>query len=171
MRQERIGDLGTRELLRIAYQYASDNSLDTSTHNGSVLVTSDGEEFVRGTNRLPPGVKPDDRRLNQRPDKYDYMEHAERWAIYTAARQGVPTERATLYVPWYACKDCARGIIVAGIKRVVGHKQMFDKTPERWRESIAIGDEMLDEAGVIRDIYDGPIGGVRVLFNGEHWEP
>lgn len=159
-----------KDTLRLAYQYASENSLDTSTHNGSVLVTPIGQR-VLGTNRLPPGVRPNDRRLNQRPDKYAYMEHAERWAIYEAARQGISTDGATLYVPWYACADCARAIIVAGIKRVIGHKAMFDKTPERWRESIAIGDEMLDEAGVIRDIYDGPIGGVRVLFNGEYWEP
>jgi dCMP deaminase len=49
------------------------------------------------------------------------MEHAERDAIYKAAFVGMQTEGATLYVPWFACADCARAIIAAGITRVVGN--------------------------------------------------
>lgn len=158
------------EYLRLAYSAAAAGSDDPSTHNGAVLVLSTGRLSLCGSNHFPRGVIKSEDRL-ERPKKYAYMEHAERDVILRAAQAGVRTDGATLYVPWYACSDCARAIIGAGISRVVGHKQMFDKTPERWRASIADGDAMLDEAGVICEQYDGPIGGVRVLFDGEWWTP
>ena len=157
------------EYLRLAYCAAAAGSDDPSTHNGAVLVLPTGFSFS-GSNHFPRGVIKSADRL-ERPKKYAYMEHAERDVILKAALAGGMTKGATLYVPWYACADCARAIIGAGISRVVGHKQMFDKTPERWRASIADGYAMLDEAGVIREQYDGSVGGVRVLFDGEWWTP
>ena len=44
----------------------------------------------------------------ERPVKYMYFEHAERNAIFTAARHGIRTEGATLYVQALPCVDCAR---------------------------------------------------------------
>lgn len=161
------------ELLWLAYRYASTHSDDQSTHNGAVLVTADGETIM-GANHFPRGVKNIPQR-HERPRKYAYMEHAERDTILKAACKGIKTEGATLYVPWYACADCARAIIEAGIIRVVGHKQMFDKTPDRWKASIADGDIMLDEAGVMRDVLDvaqvAQPGDFQVLFDGEYWTP
>lgn len=155
--------------LRLAYSAAASGSDDPSTHNGAVLVLTTGDIFC-GSNHFPRGVIRSADRL-ERPKKYAYMEHAERDVILKAASAGGMTKGATLYVPWYACADCARAIIGAGISRVVGHKQMFDKTPERWRASIADGDAMLDEAGVIREQYDGPLFAVRVRFDGQWWHP
>lgn len=160
------------DYLWLAYRYASTHSDDPSTHNGAVLVPLQGD-IIYGTNHFPRGVLKTPDRL-ERPKKYAYMEHAERDTILKAADNGVQTRGATLYVPWYACADCARAIIEAGIIRVVGHKQMFDKTPERWRVSIADGDIMLDEAGVMRDVLDVADvshGEFKVLFDGAYWSP
>lgn len=55
------------------------------------------------------GVKDDTQRF-QRPVKYMYFEHAERNAIFTAARHGIRTDGATLYVQALPCVDCARYI-------------------------------------------------------------
>lgn len=44
----------------------------------------------------------------ERPMKYHYFEHAERNAIFTAARHGIRTEGATLYVQALPCVECAR---------------------------------------------------------------
>lgn len=155
--------------LRLAYAYASAFSDDPSTHNGAVLITENNEQIL-GANHLPRGVVATADRF-ERPKKYAYMEHAERDVILKAAQAGYKTEGAILFVPWYACADCARAIIGAGIREVVGHKQMFDRTPERWKASIADGDAMLEEAGILCTQHDGPIGRVRVLFDGEFWEP
>jgi deoxycytidylate deaminase len=165
-----------QDYLWLAYRYASTHSHDKSTHNGAVLVNDEtGEVVMFGANHFPRGVVQSDDR-HERPKKYAYMEHAERDVILECARQGIKTEGLTLYVPWYACADCARAIIGAGISKVVGHKQMFDKTPERWRVSIADGDAMLDEAGVERIQLDipnicTPETAVQVLFDGSFWTP
>ena len=53
------------------------------------------------------GVKDLTDRFN-RPMKYIFFEHAERNAIFTAARHGIRTEGATLYVQALPCVDCAR---------------------------------------------------------------
>lgn len=155
--------------LSMAYKFAQEFSDDLSTNNGAVVVQHDNV-IGWGCNRLPRGVNKTPERL-ARPKKYAFTEHAERSAIYCAAENGVSTIGATMYCPWFACADCARAIILAGISKVIGHKQMFDRTPDHWKESIADGDVMLAEAGVKTAVYDGPIGDVSVLMNGETWNP
>jgi dCMP deaminase len=157
------------DLLRNAYRIADIYSDDPHTKNGAVLVNRHGEVIGSGANSLPIGVETRDRLA--RPKKYSFIEHAERNAIFAACRQGECTAGGTLYCPWFACADCARAIIQAGIRLVIGHKQMFDRADGRWCESIAYGNEMLREAAVETRLYDGKIGGVTNLFNGERWEP
>ncbi|MFX8778102.1 deaminase, partial [Acinetobacter baumannii] len=84
----------------------------------------------------------------ERPLKYQFVEHAERNSIFHAAREGSKLAGSTMYCPWYACADCARAIIQAGIKEVVGHQKCFDLTPGHWKESIANAFQMFEEAGV-----------------------
>lgn len=159
-----------QELLRNAYRVAAYYSDNPRTQNGAVLVNRNGQPIGTGANSYPNGVlnKPD--RL-ERPKIYTFLEHAERNAIFSAACKGEEIAGGTLYCPWYACADCARAIIQTGIVRVIGHKQMFDRTPDRWKETIAYGDEMLKEAGVEALQYDGLIGDCTGLFDGEIWNP
>lgn len=157
--------------LKKAYEFASYRSDDPRTQNGAILVKHDIVIGI-GVNELPRKVEKTEERLNNRDIKYKFMEHAERNAIFAAAREGYNTEYSTLFVPWYACADCARSIIQAGIKRVVGHKQVFDAYGEGpWTESINAGNEMFKEAGVITELYDGQIGGVQIMLNGKIWKP
>ncbi len=177
-------DYTDRDWLRIAYRNARDFSDDLSTQCGAVLVPKDNPgRAIFGANHFPKGVKTTYARLTKRPGKYLYIEHAERDCILSAALRGVPTLGATMYAPWFACADCARAIIGAGITKVVGHISTFYRTPDRWLDSIAVGDEILDEAGVEREYYydklfeDDEVFGVdpelvfKVLFNGELWTP
>jgi len=177
-------DFDTRDWLRTAYRNARDFSDDLSTQCGAVLVPANNSgQIVFGVNHFPKGVKVTERRRTVRPNKYLYIEHAERDCILLAALRGITTLGATMYAPWFSCADCARAIIGAGIKRVVGHISTFDRTPARWQESIDIGDMMLQEGGVERVYYDGKLfedGEVfgedpdlvfEVLFNGELWTP
>jgi len=130
--------------------------------------------LMLGSNHLPRGVKNIPERL-VRPEKYLFMEHAERDVILECANQGIQTAGCTLYAPWFSCADCARAIIGAGIIKVVGHKQIFDRAPPRWQESIDKGNVMLDEAGVVREYFDGIVGEghhkIKVLLDGEYWTP
>jgi dCMP deaminase len=166
-----------KDFLRRAYINALDHSDDPSTQNGAVLVPAGSKAnlVVYGANRFPTGVAVKPERLADRDTKLSFMVHAERDAIFRAALLGYPTHDATLYVPWFACAGCAQAIIVAGIRRVVGHWPMMCKTPNRWVEAIRNADEMLDEAGVERDYINEPLFDddpvYQVLFNGEYWIP
>ena len=123
------------------------------------------------------GVEVNDARL-ERPAKYRFTEHAERNAIYHAAQQGNATLGTTLYVPWYACADCGRAIIQAGIKRVVGHdcyRQWYESDGEElndpnrmsWDDSIADAVTMMQEAGVeMVHVTDNLNMGIKIRYNG-----
>jgi len=150
------------DFLRKACAYATAHSDDKDTQNGAVLVSSSREVFA--ANMVPGRVQVTDERVS-RPLKYQFIEHAERTSILRAALNGVQTDGATVYCPWYACIDCARAIIVSGIKRVVGLKRLRDLTPERWMESIATADLLLKEAGVETELIDETLG-VTIRFNG-----
>jgi dCMP deaminase len=90
------------DYLREACRYATQHSHDPETQNGAVLVTS--RQTIYAANCIPPGVARPEHRLS-RPFKYDFIEHAERAAIYKAAATGAATAGATLYCPWFACTD------------------------------------------------------------------
>lgn len=157
--------------LRSAYVLARDESDDVVTHNGAVIISGiDGRVVGQGANGFPEGVSPSTERL-QSPLKYKYMIHAEQKAIIDAGRRGIPLHFSTMYCPWAPCTDCAKLIIASGIRRLVVHKQMSEKTTERWKDDIAIAVEMLAEGGVEYEQFDGRIGYVTHLFDGETWNP
>lgn len=157
------------DMLKRAYKAALWSN-DLSTQNGAILLDRYQAAATSGCNNIPTHVGKDQSRL-ERPKKYAFTEHAERSAIYHAARIGMPTKGATLYCPWYACADCARAIISAGIVRVVGHKQMFDRTNDRWSESVAYGFEMMEEAGVETVLIDAKLDVEPIRFHEEIWYP
>lgn len=153
-----------RLLLCEAYEVAR-GSPDPSTQNGAVLATAAGFK-VYGLNSFPLGVSRDPERL-ERPLKYQYVEHAERSALYNAARCGATTYGATMYCPWYACTDCARGIIAAGVRRIVGHLLPEHQEHPRWHDSIKLALEMLAEAGVYYEWVEGKLGCSPIKMDGK----
>lgn len=145
------------DYLREAMRYAKANSHDR-TQVGAVLVA--GKRTVYAANR---------RVVDIAIDRRDIIEHAERTAIYKAAACGVPTAGAVLYAPWFACTDCARGIILAGVRQVVGLVSLREATPERWRHNLDTADRMLLAAGVgLRWLNDAV--GVTIIFDGRAME-
>lgn len=163
----------------LARLYAQE-SKDDSTQVGCVIVDQHNVQRAGGFNGLPRRVS-DDRvahpERHARPKKYEWYEHAERNAIFNAARVGVPLEGCTLYVAGGPpCADCARAVIQSGIAEVVvesydpfpavlapcedptcarnanpldKHYQGDDQcSKENWRASVKTGFEMLREAGV-----------------------
>lgn len=149
--------------LREACRIAAFESEDSRTQNGALLRARNGH-IVTAANQFPPIVLTDERRANE--TKYNYIEHAERHVIYKAARDGLCTHDAILYCPWFACADCARAIIMAGVSKVIGHVKPRLITPERWRRSIEIADQMFNESGVEILLLDETLD-VSFLFNGE----
>ena len=128
-------------------------SKDRSRKVGCVVVGPHGQEVrATGFNGFPRGVKDDVEERHQRPAKYDWTEHAERNAIYNAARVGTAVENCTLYVTLFPCAGCARAIIQSGIGRVV--TVPAPKDDPVWDKEFKIAKEMLHAAGVVLSYMD-----------------
>ena len=99
-----------------------EKSKDRSTKVGCVIVGPQHEIRTTGFNGFCRGVDDDIDSRHERPEKYLWTEHAERNAIYNAARNGIVTESCSIYIvaskPVGVCSDCARAIIQSGIKSV-----------------------------------------------------
>jgi dCMP deaminase len=143
-------------------------SKDQKSHLGAVIVGPDREVRSTGYNGLPRGCNDNLSERQERPEKYFWFEHAERNAIYNAARTGIPLKGCTMFTNGVPCTDCARGIIQVGIKRVIVHKEWVENTPPHWENHAKRSKVMLYETGVDVDIYDGPIlGPLTGLRDGE----
>jgi dCMP deaminase len=150
-----------RMFFDVAARAAVECSHDHNTQNGAVLLSYGLS--VAGANMYRHDAWR--QRVVTRDDKLLLIEHAERVAIYEAAKLGQKTEGGTLFALWAACPECARAIVGAGITRLVTLQATRDLTPERWAEPIRIADRMLAEAGVRVEFYTQPLG-VRIRFDG-----
>jgi dCMP deaminase len=104
-----------------------------------------------------------------RPFKYDFVEHAERAVIYKAAARGIPAAGGTLYCPWFACTDCARAIVMAGISEVVGLISLRNATPARWLLNVELAEKILAEACVSQRLLADTVG-VTIRFDGRDFQ-
>jgi dCMP deaminase len=123
-------------------------SKDENTHIGAVIVGPDKEIRSTGYNSFVRGINDSIPERQIRPEKYFWFEHAERNAIYNAARIGVSTKDCTMYTNGVPCMDCARAVIQAGIKRVVVDKQWDDNNVDVWIEQAKRSLQMFAESGV-----------------------
>ena len=132
-------------------------SKDKYTQIGAVIVGKDGEIVSTGYNSFPRGLDDGLEYRQERPEKYYWFEHAERNAIYNAARIGVSTKGTTIYLSCgLPCADCARGIINSGIKRIFCERVDVTKG-ELWKESQERSWDMFMETGVKVCFYDDHI--------------
>ncbi|MSU90313.1 dCMP deaminase [Rhodobacteraceae bacterium 2CG4] len=123
-------------------------SEDRDFHVGAVIVGEAHEVRASGYNGLPRGVSDADEARFDRAsgEKFHWIEHAERNAIYNAARAGTAIAGCTIYVNRFPCADCARAIIQSGIVRVVcPARPEFDGALDH---SFEVSERMLLEAGV-----------------------
>jgi dCMP deaminase len=121
-------------------------SKDKSRKVGCVIVDRDNVVRAIGYNGFPRGLDDVQEDRHVRPTKYLWTEHAERNAIYSAARSGVSLSGTKMYLPWFPCVDCARAIVQAGIIELNAMEP--DISDPQWGESFAISKELLEEAGV-----------------------
>jgi dCMP deaminase len=134
-------------------------SKDKSRQTGCVIVGPAREIRSMGYNGFPRGVFDENTLRHERPEKYLWTEHAERNAIYNAARIGVSVEGCTAYIPWYPCMDCARAIIQSGIATLVAYRPEFDDP--KWGHEFKKVFVMLEEAKVETRWLEGSIGNAK----------
>jgi dCMP deaminase len=120
-------------------------SKDRSRKTGAVVVDQRNVVVALGWNGFPRGVDDEVERRHARPAKYQWTEHAERNALYNAAANGISTRGCRLYIPWYPCADCARGIIQSGISEVIAFEP--DWNDPTYAADFATVREMFEEVG------------------------
>jgi dCMP deaminase len=123
-------------------------SKDRSTKVGCIVIGSARQLLTAGYNGFPRRVNDDVDERHERPEKYLWTEHAERNAIYNAARHGVQLQDGVMYVSWFPCADCARAIIQSGIRGLVTSRLTDDSLRARWKDHHEVAKIMLEEAGV-----------------------
>lgn len=129
-------------------RFVAQKSKDQSVKVGVVIVGPDNEVRSTGYNGFPRGINETDPARWERPIKYQFVEHAERNAIYNAARSGATTKNCTAYMESPPCADCARALIQAGIMKVVVTTNNPFKDRADWKQSIEFAENLLFEAGV-----------------------
>jgi dCMP deaminase len=132
-------------LLSLA-KFVGEWSKDRSRKVGCVIADSQYSIRSIGYNGFPRGANDSVDSRHARPDKYLWTEHAERNAIYHAARIGIPLDGCTIYVPWFPCMDCARAIVQSGITTLVALKP--DTKDAQWGEHFVAARALLKEAKV-----------------------
>lgn len=143
-----LNDKWVEYFFNIAEVVAS-KSKDTSTKVGSVLVGTHNQVIATGFNGLPPKCEDDPELYPERyaRDKYKYLvvNHSESAAISLAARHGVATDKATMFITLSPCIDCCKQIITAGIKAIY-YKSATGTGG--WREHLPLAHQLLKEAEV-----------------------
>lgn len=153
-------------------ELVASKSKDPSTKVGCVIVGPDNEIRSTGFNGFPRGVHEEDYQiiddkytspsLNdivevtginerwERPAKYEWVEHAERNAVYNAARIGVSLKGCRAYLNWEPrpCIECCKGFIQAGIIEVIGPNIPFPSGGTRKNWKFEVSTIMMKEAGV-----------------------
>ena len=121
-------------------------SKDQSSKVGCVIV-KDRRIISTGYNGMPRGCNDDAPERHERPEKYSWFVHAEPNGIINAAREGVSTLGADMYLNWYPCDVCSTYIVQAGIKRLFA-----DQEPEwehhKWGDDFKRAKTVLDEGGI-----------------------
>jgi dCMP deaminase len=124
-------------------------SPDPRTKVGCVIVGPDGSVRSEACNTYPNGALAGIQERMEAPLKYSWIEHAERNAIYLAARRGISTQGCTIVVELTPCVDCARAIIQAGLVQVViDNDRSADYRGDRYSGEHSMALAMLAETGV-----------------------
>jgi len=134
-----------KRFMNLAHEIAN-WSEDKATQVGCLIVNKDQQILTTGFNGFPRGIRNTDDRMI-RPVKYQWVEHAERNAIFQAASLGISIKGSTLYSTLFPCTDCARAIIQSGIKEVITYYYKDTNRYSSW-DDWQVSLEMLEEAWV-----------------------
>jgi dCMP deaminase len=123
-----------------------DDSDDPDTQ--TVCAVDNGtQSVVMAANMLPPGVDPT-KENTSRPDKYNWINHAEKRVLCKAARRGYPTEGAVMYLNWYPCANCASCISEAGIAVLYCDQDRYEERKNDPRYDFSMAADILQKGGV-----------------------
>lgn len=149
-------------LFKDVYHWAS-KSKDPRTKIGAILVHwGEHDPIAFGYNGFPRRINDEVLERWERPEKYFWVCHAEQNAIWNCAKKGRATEGTFMLTQGIPCADCTKGLIQAGIARIIVHAQWQAKELEfdwkKWNESSERSKIMLSEVGIPVEVFDSFLG-------------
>lgn len=131
-------------LLDLAFR-AAPQSPNRMRQVGAAILLCDGGAPVAACNTFPAGVADLEER-HAGDGRFVWMEHAERNAIFTAARAGRALDGARIASTLFPCIDCARAIVISGIRTLITLPPPLDDPV--WGASFPRSRTILEEGGV-----------------------
>lgn len=103
-------------------------SPDSETKVGAVMLSSEDRFIASSFNGFAKGAL--DKKLpNTRPDKYEFMQHAERNMIYNCAYEGIRTKDTTIVCTLSPCLECLRACFQSGVRRII-FDELYSQFPD-----------------------------------------
>lgn len=154
---------------KIMYLVA-EKSKDPKTKIGAILV-KERRIISTGYNGFCIGVNDDVPKRWVRPEKYTWVSHAERNAIYLAAAEGISTRGSVMYTNGTPCNDCAKAIIQAGVSKVVVHQPYENllygpDAQNNWLEQNKVTLAMFRESRIQQEVWNKLVG-CKCYFDGK----
>ena len=103
-------------------------SPDKETQVGAVMLSDEGRIIATSFNGYLRGAD-DDALPTTRPEKYIFMQHAERNILYNCCYEGIKTKNSTILCTLSPCEDCVRASYQSGVKTIV-----FDKLYRKFKD-------------------------------------
>ena len=100
-------------------------SPDLETQVGAIMLSAEGRIIASSLNGFLRGA-PDDSLPTTRPDKYEFIQHAERNMIYNCAYEGIRTKDTTIVCTLSPCLECLRACFQAGVKQII-FKELYHR--------------------------------------------
>jgi dCMP deaminase len=104
------------------------NSPDSETQVGAIMLSEEGRLIASSYNGFLRGA-PDHKIPNTRPDKYEFIQHAECNMLYNCAYEGIRTKNTTIVCTLSPCVDCLRASFQSGVKFIV-FDELYSKFPD-----------------------------------------
>jgi len=128
-------------------------SEDKSRKVGAVIVDENNAVKATGFNCFPVSIRKEISSRHERTngEKYYWVEHAERNAIYSAARSGISLAGCRMYATLFPCADCVRALIQCGIVELNTYAK-----PENdlvFSRSFEVAAEMIKESNIRLRIF------------------
>ena len=152
--------------MSLVYLVAS-KSKDERTHIGAAIIGPDKELKSTGYNSFVRRLNDNIPERQEKPEKFYWIEHAERNAIYNATLIGTSLNGCKMYTNGIPCMDCARGIVQSGILEVIVDKEWNEDNSERWAEHAKRTIQMFKETGVKLRYWEGNLVKVEKFRRGE----
>lgn len=137
---------------RLAEFQADLFSKDPNTKVCALFIAPESLSILQsGFNGMPRKIDEHKAERWERPEKYQWVSHAEANGICNAARHGISLDGSTAVITLFPCSTCAKLLIQSGIREVVTEPPDVVLRPH-WQSDFEFSKAMLEEAGV-RIVY------------------